>query len=121
MDEEKEEQELDELLDFADALDIDGYLGDYEVRTALVKVEQRIAALDAEEASERAHQRGGGGGEDADDDDAATVASMDLEEARQRGLDLADLVSAGVQGVGVTATVVAVSFVIPPLGARPPA
>ena len=45
-----EEQEADELLDFANNLDIDDYLDDLEVRAALEAVQDRVARLREEKA-----------------------------------------------------------------------
>ena len=47
-----EDEEADDLMDFANNLDVDKYLDDLEVRAALESVRQRIQELDNEEEKE---------------------------------------------------------------------
>lgn len=107
--EEKEEEEVDELLSFAENLDFEQYVADYEIRAALEKVRDRISELsrhkdlqeskDEEKKSEEAneeelkslkltekalieHERKFTGGESkVSGDDAKSIASA-LSEAK---------------------------------------
>lgn len=81
------------MLDFASGLDFDKYVEDYEVRTALVKVQERLEELDQEEKEEREAGEGkeGEGEGEGDAWDSATVASADADLAVRDGLDLGDL------------------------------
>ncbi|TYZ62984.1 hypothetical protein PybrP1_001265 [[Pythium] brassicae (nom. inval.)] len=107
-----EDQEADDLIDFANNLDIDHFMDDVELKARISQVEQQLAQMqsivDCEEAeekkSEREQQRlddksgggplnandlarfdrmnGGGGAGDRDDDDVMSVASSVLSECK---------------------------------------
>lgn len=106
-----EDEEADDLIDFANNLDIDQFMDDVEIKARIVQVEQQLAQMqsivdyeDAEEKkSEREQQRlddksagalnandlarfdrmnGGGRSGGDDDDDAMSVASSVLSECK---------------------------------------
>lgn len=65
-----QEDEVDDLLNFASGLDFDQYIEDYEVRNAIAAVKNRIAEL----AQAKTRHQGGGG-------DGGGGAGVDLDES----------------------------------------